>query len=249
MALILRDSMRSEALRSAIRAEKGRAYPFPLFRFETVYECPAALRFLQGPAEYSHLIFASPNGVAALRKFAMRHNLPLPHGIRAAGPGPASSKALLDAGFTNVALARGISDLASLLKSSDLGKMDKVAFVQRENASVRAIQEFKRLRTVAIPVPVYRRVEEDEDAWEHIPASLRETFNAIIAFDAATLELLLRRCGGEVARIKAMPVGVIHPAIGDKARALGYENIIVAGESKKLIIDLQDQLVQRGAKR
>ena len=244
--LVLRDSSRSENLRAAIRAVNGRAYPLPLFRFETIFDCPVAQNFLSSPQGYSHLIFASPNGVSSLRKFAMRHNLPLPYNIRTAGPGPATSKAIVDAGFVNVAMARGTGDLASLLKSHDLGKMEKVAFVQREFASARALHEFKRMRAVAVPIPCYRWIEDNEDAWEHIPESLRGSFNSIIAFDAATLELLLQRCKDDVERIKKMPVGVIHPAIAEKASALGYENIIVAGESKKLIDDLRTEIGHGG---
>ena len=244
VTLILRDAARTDGLRSLIRRSGGRAISLPAFSFETVFDCPAALDFLRHPQIYDWVFFASPQGVTNLRQIAIRNNLQLPNKLACAAPGQASRKALLSAGFQNIVAPAGVSDIGNMLKNNMMGRLakKKIALVQRTNSPPRTVMLLRKYEALPVPIMCYQRLPNKDSFWPSLDASLRSEINSIIAFDAASLEVLLKYADVDEERIKSLPLGVIHNAIGERAAIMGYENIITSGDSKVMILRLKQMV-------
>ncbi len=244
VTLVLRDPSRTEAVRALIRKEGGRAFSQTAFTFETAFDCKEATEFLKRPERYDLAIFVSPQGVASMRKISMRAGLELPRRMHCAGPGIATRKALQAAGFSNVTSPPGVGDLNELLRDSSLGRLagKRVALVQREGAPSRALNEIRKRKGIPAGIMCYRRLSNEGGLWSDIDPGLRGDLNSIIAFDAPSLEVLNRCAGDDGDRVRKMALGVIHTAIADKARELGFENIIVSGDSKHMILQLKEKV-------
>ena len=240
VTLILRDPSYTETIRALIRREGGRAFSNKPYNFETIHDCKEALDLLENSRQYHMAVFASPHGVQSLMQLAMRHNKRLPKNLMCAAPGTATRKALMSAGFQNVVAPPGVGDLRTLLRHRDMsdiaGKV--VALVQRENSTSHAVQDLRARKAEPVTIWCYRVVSVGEQVWLGIDEGFRRDMNSIIAFEGQSLELLTKHAGDEVERVKKLPLGVIHPAIHDKAKEIGFENIIVNGDSKALILEL-----------
>ncbi len=241
VAILLRASNRSTALRAQITRTGGRAIAMPIFSLATEYDCPAAIAFLRQPKNYGLLLFSSPYGVQALRGIALRHQLTLPTAMACAAPGIASRKELIKAGFTNITTPPGIGDLRTLC--AELGNQrlvgKRIALVQRVNALPHANTLLVRNKAIPVPMPCYRRTRIAPDTWSAKFDAVRASVNTIIAFEAASLEALNEIAGTDLELIHRLNVGVIHPAIKDKALEIGYENIICHGDITTLLKQLQ----------
>lgn len=244
VTLVLRDPSRTETIRSLIRKEGGRAFSQTAFHFETIFDCQKAIDLLRKPSIYDLVLFVSPQGVAAMRQISMRADIELPKNMLCAGPGMATRKALIGAGFLNVTSPPGVGDLTELLKDAAMGKITgkRIALVQRENAPARAATELRKRKAVAVPIMCYRRLSNEENLWSEIDPGLRGELNSIIAFDSPSLDILLKCAGDDVEKVKNMALGVIHPAITEKAREMGFKNIITSGDSKQMILKLKGLL-------
>ena len=244
VTLVLRDPARSESIRALIRKEGGRAFSQSAFYFETLFDCAEAVDFLKNPSKCDLAIFVSPQGVMSMRALSMRKGIDLPKRMPCAGPGIATRKALQAAGFVNVTSPPGVSDLAELLRDSLMGRIagKRVALIQRLNAAPRALFEIRKRKAIPVPIMCYQRLSNDEGLWTEIDPKLREDLNSIIAFDSPSLNVLLKRSGEDADRIKQMALGVIHPSIAEKAKEMGFENIIITGDSKDMILRLKKQV-------
>lgn len=246
VTLILRDANRTDLLRMQIRRSGGRAISLPAFHFETVCDCKPAINFLRAPQNVHWLFFAGPHGISSLRQLAVHHRLPLPHGIACAALGQASRKTLLAAGFTNIVALPGINDLEGLLNSKQLGRLNgkRVALVQRLDSPPRAAQELGKFKCIVTPLQCYRRLKNSADTWIRLDEKLRREINSILAFDAASLHVLLELTGEDAQRIRKLPLGVIHRNIQEKAAMMGYENIIASERTTEMLDQLRHKIEQ-----
>ena len=242
VTLVLRDPSRTESIRALIRKEGGRAFSQTAFNFETIFDCKEAISFIKQPSKFDFAIFVSPQGVMSMRRISIKLGVDLPKSMPCAGPGAGTRKALLGAGFRNVASPPGVGDLIELLKESKIGKIaqKRVALIQAQDSHSKAAQEIRKRKAIPIPVMCYKRTVNEEGLWPEDDAEMRQDINSIISYDAPSLDILLKKAGSDEQRIKKMPIGVIHPAIAQKASEMGFENIITSGDSKHMILQLKE---------
>lgn len=241
VTLILRDANRTDALRTQIRRDGGRAVSLPAFKFRTLKKCPEAVEFLKEPHKFHRLFFSGPHGIASLRQIAVRNRLKLPFDMACAAPGQASLKALQTAGFTNITAPPGVADFDTLLRRNVVGSLSgkRVALVQRKDAPPRAETKLKQLKCVVKTIRCYERIINTDAFWEQLDAKVRADINCILAFDTPSLQVLLDGAGEDADRIRKLPLGVIHRNIEEKARTMGYENIIVTGHTEQMFASMK----------
>ena len=232
------------AVREAVRAGGGRVTALATHRIEEVADCRAAIDLLAAPDSVDWTVFSSPNAVGALRAVAARLGQQLDPDMPVAGPGPHSAQALAAAGFRNVAAPERGAGIDALLASGVLGELAgrKVALVQRQQGPASSIEAMRQRRAQPVAVECYRRISAGDDLWSGLDAGARAACNCLLAFDGASLAVLLTRAGQDAGRLRRLPLGVHHPQIETRARRLGFENIITQPNQTELLAELAKRI-------
>ena len=247
----LRSEHLLEQVCTTVRAGGGQATALATHRIEPVADCPAAVELLDNPGSFDWTIFSSPNAVHALRAIARKLDRNLDLQMPVAGPGQQSARALAGCGFGNIAAPKLDSGLKALLDCGALGELAgrKIALVQRKDAPPRALEKLRRQQARPVAIECYRRIAAAADLWSSLEAQTRAECNCLLAFDEASLTVLLGRAGEDAGRLRRLPLGVHHPKIEAQARQLGFENIITQSDPKRLLTALARSIPQDAGKR
>ena len=235
-----------EKVCAAVRTGGGRATALATHHVRIIEDCPAALELLKNPGATDWTLFSSPNAAGALGAIAARNSLPLDPDMPVAAPGQQTARTLARAGFRSIVAPKQEAGLAALLASGALGDLAgrKVAVVQRQAAPPRTLEALRRRQAAALAIECYHRIRAAEDMWSSLQQEVRTGCNCLLAFDEASLALLLARAGDDAPRLKRLPLGVHHPQIEAKARNLGFENIITQSNPTELLAELAERIYQ-----
>lgn len=229
--MVTRPREQAGELGEAISAQGGLPWYFPLLEIAPATD-PAPLAAAAGQlADYSFAIFVSPN--------AVQHALPAlladqawPASLQPLAVGPSTVKALAAAGISNCLCPQERFDSEALLALPELAPQQvagKRVAILRGNGGRELLGDTLVARGARVDrIPCYQRSGPGAGK-DELAESLRTgSLDALTVSSSEALGYLLELVGADLfARLSALPLFVPHARIAEKARALGFQRVLL----------------------
>ncbi len=226
--LVTRPAHQADALCEMIEREGGSALRLPALVIDEPTDVAHAAAVAQGLEEFDFAVFVSTNAVA--RTVELRGG-PLPPGLRVAAVGPATTRALEDAGATEViAPASGFDSEALLALPAFSDVSGARIIILRGDGGRELLGETLTQRGASVEyAEVYRRQPAAPPSGE-VAASLRGgRIHATLATSAQALQGVFDLCEGDLRNGLLRSQLVVSSARMVKlAESLGFEKPLVA---------------------
>jgi uroporphyrinogen-III synthase len=236
--LVTRPEQQSAPLCEQIAALGGRPIPFPALIIKSAADPQAMTAQLRAGGPFDIAIFVSPNAVRY--GLELLDGAPLPGNPRIAAVGQGTARALEAGGIDVGILPAKRYDSEALLAAEELQKLQgRRILIVRGNGGRALLADTLRQRGADVVLAeVYRRECPVADAGPLLQR-WRDEVQVVTVTSVEILEnlaTLLGQQGREL--LLATPLVTISERIGDRARALGYEQIIFARRAEdEAIID------------
>jgi uroporphyrinogen-III synthase len=226
--LVTRPERQSASLCELIAARGGRPIPFPALTILPAADPQSVAAQLKGSGPFDIAVFVSPNAVRY--SLELLDGAPLPGNPRIAAVGKGTARALEAAGLSPNVLPRERFDSEALLEMDELRELkhQRVLIVRGNGGRALLGETLQQRGADVVYSEVYRREPPSVDAGPLLERWIDEV-QVVTVTSVETLENLaaiLGRQGKEL--LEATPLVVISERIGDRARALGHEKIILA---------------------
>ena len=240
--LVTRPAGMSMQLVSLLRAEGAEAVALPAIEILPPDDTAKLDAVIDRLEEFDIAIFISPTAVAKADA-AVRARRDWPMRLRYAAIGSATAAALRRIGVADVMAPRGRSDSEALAALPELGEViGRRIVIFRGHGGREALREALVARGAQVEyAECYRRALPRADAG---PLTDRWSHGGIDAVSVTSAEglvnlfALLGAAGNSgPALLRATPVFVPHPRVGEAARNLGVEQVVVTGAGDQALAD------------
>ncbi len=240
--LVTRPAGMSRQLVALLRVEGGEAVLLPAIEIlaaDDTAKLDAAIDRLEG---FDIAIFISPTAVAKANA-AVRARRDWPARLRYAAVGGGTAAALRRIGVADVMAPQGRGDseaLAALPELADVSGRRIVIF--RGQGGREGLREALEARGAQVEYAVcYRRAMPRVDVGPLVERWRRGGIDAVSITSAEGLRNLFALLGAAgtagAALLRAAPVFVPHPRVGEAARSLGVERVIVTGAGDEALAE------------
>jgi len=240
--LVTRPAGMSTQLVALLRSEGGEAVLLPAIEIlppDDTAKLDAAIDRLDG---FDIAIFISPTAVATANA-AVRARRDWPARLRCAAVGSGTARALREIGISDVLAPQGRGDSDALAALPELAAITGARIVIfRGHGGREALRETLVARGAQVEyAECYRRARPRADVGPLMERWGQGGIDAVCVTSAAGLENLLALLGAaEVsgpALLRATPVFVPHPRVGEAARNLGVERVIVTAAGDQALAE------------
>jgi uroporphyrinogen-III synthase len=240
--LVTRPPGMSTQLVALLRAEGGEAVLLPAIEIlppDDTAKLNAAIDRLEG---FDIAIFISPTAVAKANA-AVRARRDWPARLRYAAVGGGTAAALREIGVADVMAPQGRGDSEALAALPELAEVTgRRIVIFRGHGGREALRETLVARGAQVEyAECYRRALPRADVGPLMERWGQGGIDAASVTSAAGLENLLALLGAAgvwgPALLRATPVFVPHPRVGEAARNLGVERVIVTGAGDQALAE------------
>lgn len=240
--LVTRPPGMSTQLVALLRAEGGEAVLLPAIEIlppDDTAKLNAAIDRLEG---FDIAIFISPTAVAKANA-AVRARRDWPARLRYAAVGGGTAAALREIGVADVMAPQGRGDSEALAALPELAEVTgRRIVIFRGHGGREALRETLVARGAQVEyAECYRRALPRADVGPLMERWAQGGIDAVSVTSAAGLENLFALLGAAgvsgPALLRATPVFVPHPRVGEAARNLGVERVIVTGAGDQALAE------------
>lgn len=224
--VITRPARQAAGLAREVAALGGRPLVFPAIVILPPSDQAALLDVRRDLARYDFAIFVSANAV----EYGVGDPTAWPAHLLALAPGPGTAAALAAVGIANVRVPKTTMDSEGLLALPELVDVaGRRIVIFRGDGGRELLRTALEARGAAVvQVECYRRAKPAAGAAGLIAAWREKRVDAVTLTSSEGLDNIWTILGGEGrAYLAATPVFVPHPAIADRARALGLHSVII----------------------
>ena len=235
--VVTRPQRQALGLVQMVESAGGRALQYPALEIQPL-RTPALESAIASLASIDLAIFISRNaveqGLACMRELGAGVSLP-----RAAAIGEGTRRALEAEGVQGVIAPEGPADSEALLAHPRLQDVSgKRVLIFRGAGGREVLASILRSRGAVVEyAECYRRARPAIDFRPLLAEWSRGAVDAVTVSSREGLDNLVDLLGGAGAGyLRATPVFVPHPRVGEAARALGIANVVVAGAADREMV-------------
>lgn len=242
--LVTRPAGLSDRLVALLRAAGGEAVLLPAIEILDADDGAALGAAIDQLEEYDFAIFVSPTA-AAMANAAVRARRDWPAGLKRIAVGRGTASALRGVGMTDVSAPEGRGDSDAVAALPELAEVaGRRIVIFRGQGGREVLREALEARGAKVDyAECYRRALPRVDIGPLAERWRRGGIDAVSITSAEGLRNLFQLIGADGqggALLRATPVFVPHPRVGEAARSLGIERVIVTGAGDDALIEALD---------